>query len=172
MRRQKPLNRVPVSWGRISLGEGDRGFQVRGLGEVAIRCANLPAMVAFYSDVIGLEPIDGNSSDLIRFFKISQGVAGHTAVLALFHVDDVPDGDLTRSKTPPYTGRPSSLHHIALSLPFEEQSAAMDWFEVLELPYRVEEFAWVGWRGIFVSDPEGNTVELVAYDPASGVKAP
>jgi hypothetical protein len=24
--------------------------------------------------------------------------------------------------------------------------------------------AWIGWRGVFVDDPDGNAVELVAYD--------
>ncbi len=40
----------------------------------------------------------------------------------------------------------------------------MSWYEANELPYRVETFGWVGWCGVFTEDPEGNTVELVAYD--------
>ncbi len=64
-----------------------RTFQPRALGEIAIRCADIGAMAAFYEDVIGQ-------------------------------------------------------------------------------PYRVEHFGWVGWRGIFTDDPEGNTVELVAFDPS------
>ena len=65
---------------------------------------------------------------------------------------------------PPETGAQSSLHHIALSLPFEEQQAVMDWYDGLGIDYRVQVFDWIGWRGIFTKDPEGNTVELVAYD--------
>ena len=30
-----------------------RGFEIRALGEVAIRCADLGPMVAFYRDVLG-----------------------------------------------------------------------------------------------------------------------
>ena len=62
------------------------------------------------------------------------------------------------------TGAGSSLHHIALSLPFQEQEAVLRWYDQLGQPYRVEQFSWIGWRGIFTEDPEGNTVELVAYD--------
>jgi len=40
----------------------------------------------------------------------------------------------------------------------------MAWYAANGLPYRVEHFGWVGWRGVFTEDPEGNTVELVAYD--------
>ena len=32
---------------------GDRGFTVRALGEIAIRCRDFDAMIAFYRDVIG-----------------------------------------------------------------------------------------------------------------------
>lgn len=39
----------------------------------------------------------------------------------------------------------------------------MAWYDANGFSYRVEHFGWVGWRGIFTEDPEGNTVELVAY---------
>jgi hypothetical protein len=51
-----------------------------------------------------------------------------------------------------------------LALPRDEQEAAQAWFERHNLACRVEEFRWIGWRGLFVHDPDGNTVELVAYD--------
>ena len=66
----------------------------------------------------------------------------------------------------PETGARSSLHHIALSLPYEEQDAAMRWYDQNGLSFRVEHFDWVGWRGVFTEDPEGNTVELVAHHPS------
>ncbi len=117
-------------------------------------------MASFYSDVIGLDRMEGNASDGIVFFRIAEGFGGHTQVLALF--------DKSISGRPgldaPETGARSSLHHIALSLPYAEQEAVMAWYDKLGLTYRVEHFGWIGWRGIFTEDPEGNTVELVAYD--------
>ena len=41
----------------------------------------------------------------------------------------------------------------------------MAWYEHLGCAYDVEYFDWVGWRGIFTLDPDGNTIELVAKDP-------
>jgi len=38
-------------------------------------------------------------------------------------------------------------------------------YEKLGQKYHVETFEWVGWRGVFTFDPDGNTVELVAKDP-------
>ncbi|MEL6774948.1 MAG: VOC family protein, partial [Pseudomonadota bacterium] len=63
------------------------------------------------------------------------------------------------------TGAGSSLHHLALTIDYAEQEAAMAWYDRLGQPYRVEHFDWIGWRGVFTEDPEGNTVELVAAHP-------
>ena len=144
--------------------ESDRGFRPRALGEFAIRCSDLDEMAKFYRDVIGLKPLRAIDGEGIVFFEIAPGHGGHTAVLALFH-HSVGRAELhATSDRPPVTGAVSSLHHIALSLPFSEQQAVMDWYERLGVEYRVQVFDWIGWRGIFTKDPEGNTVELVAYD--------
>ncbi|WP_037313843.1 VOC family protein [Ruegeria halocynthiae] len=143
----------------------DRGFYPRALGEIAIRCTDMAAMVAFYETVIGLERLSGDHNSAITFFRIAEGFGGHTQVLALFHHTAAPRPGLHPTGAgKPATGAGSSLHHIALSLPFEEQDAVMRWYDKIGQPYRVEQFGWIGWRGIFTEDPEGNTVELVAYD--------
>lgn len=124
-------------------------------------------MAAFYGDVIGLEWMEGNASDGIVFFRIAEGFGGHTQVLALFDKGlSVRPGLHPAGDQAPETGAKSSLHHIALTITYYEQDAAMAWYDSLERPYRVEHFGWVGWRGVFTEDPEGNTVELVAYDPS------
>lgn len=143
----------------------DRGFRPRALGEIAIRCADMAPMVRFYEDVIGLERLAGDQNSAITFFRIAEGFGGHTQVLALFHHTAAPRPGLHPTGADrPVTGGGSSLHHIALSLPFSEQEAVLRWYDRIGQPYRVERFGWIGWRGIFTEDPEGNTVELVAYD--------
>jgi len=141
-----------------------RGFKVRALGEIAIRCSNIQAMMAFYKDVIGLEVLSGDHHEGIVFFKIAQGFDGHTSVLALFRHDMGRPELHPQGTDPPFTGARSSLHHLALSLPFSEQQAVMRWYEKNNIEYQLQEFAWIGWRGIFTKDPEGNTVELVSFD--------
>lgn len=137
--------------------DDERKFRPRALGEIAIRCKNIDAMQAFYRDVIGLTPLQGQHRRDIVFLKVADGYAGHTCVLALFEAGKDQE---------PSVGAASSLHHIALTVSYEEQAAVIAWYEKLKQPYRVEEFGWIGWRGIFTQDPEGNTVELVAYDPS------
>lgn len=145
----------------------DRGFHVRALGEIAIRCADMPAMVTFYEEVLGLARMTGDHNSGVVFFRIAEGFGGHTSVLALFDKGyEARPGLHPTSEAAPVTGGRSSLHHLALSLPFAEQDAAMAWFDARRIPYRVERFGWIGWRGVFVTDPDGNTVELVAADPS------
>jgi catechol 2,3-dioxygenase-like lactoylglutathione lyase family enzyme len=143
----------------------DRGFRVRALGEIAIRCRDKAAMMAFYGDVIGLEHLAGDVDDVVTFFKIAEGFDGHTTVLALFRHDRKSVGAHSVGDQLPATGAGSSLHHVALSLPYGEQRAVMDWYDRIGQNYNIEVFEWVGWRGVFTRDPDGNTVELVASDP-------
>jgi catechol 2,3-dioxygenase-like lactoylglutathione lyase family enzyme len=149
----------------------DRGFTVRALGEIAIRCIDHPAMVAFYRDVIGLRPMRDPQDAPIVFFRIAEGFEGHTAVLALFRHDIAAAGGTRAAAVPPVAGPGSSLHHIALSVDFAAQDAVMAWYDRQGITCRVQNFGWVGWRGVFARDPEGNTVELVAFD-ASLLDAP
>lgn len=139
-------------------------FRPRALGEIAIRCTDIVAMADFYENIIGLERLRGDHNAEIIFFKIADGFAGHTCILALFQrPTGLSESDPEKSAGP-QPGIRSSLHHIALSLPYAEQKAVIDWYESLGQPYEIQRFGWIGWQGIFTTDPEGNTVELVAYD--------
>ena len=106
-------------------------------------------MGGFYRDILRLEPL-GDTNGAIRFFKLGAGFRGHTQVLALFADDTAA------------AAQGSSLHHLALGIAAEDQLAAQSWLEAHGHPTRYEAFSWIGWRGLFTRDPEGNTVELVA----------
>ncbi|WP_424969393.1 VOC family protein [Dinoroseobacter sp. S76] len=142
-------------------------FRPRALGEIAIRCRDFEAMLAFYGEVLGLDRLAagprGGHRNGIAFFRLGESFGGHVAVLALFS-DEV--GGVSMSPDaeagPLQAGQRSSLHHLALSLPWEEQEAAAEWLRAAGCAVRIEHFDWTGWRGLFTSDPDGNTVELVA----------
>lgn len=107
------------------------------------------AMRAFYGGMLGLPVLAERHAGLI-FYDLGAGVAGHRQVLALFSGDRA------------VTGPTCALHHIALGVTPDDQDRAIAWYESRKQPYRIEEFGWIGWRGVFTTDPEGNTVELVA----------
>jgi len=128
---------------------------VRGLGEIALRVNHLDAMQRFYQDVIGL-PLMTRVSNC-AFFKIADGYAGHTQVLALFD----------RSGSPDYRGpeaAASTIDHIAFEIALDDFVAAKQRLEGLGLQVETTEHAWVHWRSLYVTDPEGNRIEFVCYD--------
>lgn len=129
--------------------------KVRGLGEIALRVKNLDAMQKFYEEVIRL-PLMTRVQNC-AFFKIADGYGGHTQVLALFD----------RSGSDGYRGLDaalSTIDHIAFEIPLADFADERKRLESLGLQVETAEHSWVHWRSLYVTDPEGNQVELVCYD--------
>ncbi len=127
----------------------------KGSGEIALSVNNLAVTQRFYEAVIGL-PLMTRMPNC-AFFKIADGYAGHTQVLALFD----------RSGSPEYRGpdrATSSVDHIAFEIRLEGFAAEKHGLEQLGLAVETTEHAWVHWRSLNGTDPEGNRVELVCYD--------
>jgi catechol-2,3-dioxygenase len=129
---------------------------IRSIGEIALQVSDLERMAAFYHEVVGLELLRRFPDNGPVFFRVADGLAGHTQVLALFDRGSRPDIEARR---PP-------LDHIAFSLPLEDFEAERERVSAFGVPVRQEEHAWVQWRSFYVEDPEGNVVEWVAFDPS------
>jgi catechol 2,3-dioxygenase-like lactoylglutathione lyase family enzyme len=128
---------------------------VRGLGEIALRVNNLDAMQKFYEEVIGLLLMKRFPN--AAFFKIADGYGGHTQVLALFDRSESPDYRGTDAAT-------TTIDHIAFEISLADFADERKRLEALGLHVETAEHAWVHWRSLYVTDPEGNQVELVCYD--------
>lgn len=124
---------------------------VRALGEVALRVNDLDKSQAFYTDVVGLEVMRrfGHAA----FFRIAEGYAGHTSVLALF------DRKVLVEQTH------STVDHLAFTIALEDYEAEKQRLEALGLTVTTATHEWVHWRSLYIADPDCNTVELVCYDP-------
>lgn len=133
----------------------ERRTAVRGLGEIALRVNNLDAMQKFYEEVIGL-PLMTRVPNC-AFFKIADGYEGHTQVLALFDRSNSTDYRGTSAAT-------STVDHIAFEIPLSDFENELKRLRALGLHLETAEHSWVHWRSLYVSDPEGNQVELVCYD--------
>ena len=125
---------------------------VKALGEIALRVNDLDQMRRFYTDTFGLREI-GDFGHAV-FFRIAEGYEGHTAVLALF--DRNKEIDATRG----------SVDHIAFTIGLDDYAPEKRRLENLGLTVKTSEHSWVQWRSLYVDDPEGNTVELVCFDPS------
>lgn len=138
---------------------GTRKSAIRGLGEIALRVADLDGMRRFYEGVIGLELL--RRFEHAAFFRLADGFGGHTQVLALFD----------RQAGPGYAGlsaAKTTLDHLAFEVGLADFEAERKRLEAAGLAVTTAEHAWVRWRSLYVTDPEGNTVELVCYDPSVG----
>jgi catechol 2,3-dioxygenase-like lactoylglutathione lyase family enzyme len=124
---------------------------VRGLGEVAFRVNDLDKSQTFYQNVIGLELM--KRFDRSAFFRIADGHAGHTAILALF------------DRNVPVEQARTTIDHIAFTIALEDYEAERQRLEGLGLSVTTATHAWVHWRSLYVQDPDGNQVEFVCYDP-------
>ena len=135
---------------------------IRALGEIAIRCRDRATMRSFYRDIVGLPVLEDFAEGGITFFRIGPGHGGHTTVLALFDAQGIQRAAHPKPTDTVTSGAGSSLHHLALTVDLHRQDALCAFLDDQKIAYHVEEFAWIGWRGVFVRDPEGNTVEFVA----------
>ncbi len=128
---------------------------IRAVGEIALRVKNLEVMAKFYEEVIGLEVM--KRFPAIVFFRIAEGFAGHTQILALFDRSaEVPNLRLNKEST--------TLDHIAFTIALEDYDAEYNRLTSHRISVRKQIFEWVQWRSLFVKDPEGNSVELVCFD--------
>lgn len=60
----------------------------------------------------------------------------------------------------------STLDHVTFRIPLEAYEEEREWLEELGLEVVTAQFRWMRTRALFVRDPEGNAVQLVAHDPS------
>ncbi len=135
--------------------------RIKSLGEIALRVHDLDAMQAFYQNIIGLELMRRFPNS--AFFKIADGHAGHTQILALFD----------RRKEPGYAGlnaAHTTVDHIAFVIALEDFEAERKRLEGLGCQLKFATHERVHWRSLYVRDPEGNNVELVCHDASVSEK--
>lgn len=131
--------------------------KVQALGEIALRVTDLDRAQEFYEKVVGLELMRRFSE--AAFFKIADGFAGHTQVLALFD----------RKSEEEYRGLSvgmTTIDHFAFTISLDDYQTEKERLEALGIVVKVDEHSWVHWRSLYFLDPDGNEVEFVCFDPS------
>ena len=95
------------------------------------------------------------------FFKIAEGYGGHTQNLALFEASNTMFLD---DKAVQLNPQESTLHHIALNISLEDFESEKTRLEGLGLKVDATVHEWLHVRSLYFADPEGNSLEFVAYD--------
>ncbi len=135
-----------------------------GVGEVVVRVVDLQRSIAFYRDVLGFEVLRV-LHDAIAFMRVADGVAGHTQIIGLFSQTWASnrEGKTWSGFNPPT----STLHHFALEIALDDYADTLDYLTRQGLQPNTAVHGWIGWRSIYVSDPDGHTVEFVCSDPSA-----
>jgi catechol 2,3-dioxygenase-like lactoylglutathione lyase family enzyme len=126
--------------------------RVTGLAEVVLHARDLGASVAFYRDLLGLEVISPPERTNPIFLRAGVANADLPAMVVLVGL-------------PPDAGEfvpPRSLHHLALAIPAEEFDATMAALTARGFTVRTGQHPVLPSRTMYVDDPDGNEVELIA----------
>jgi catechol 2,3-dioxygenase-like lactoylglutathione lyase family enzyme len=132
------------------------------IGEIVIRTPNMQKMVAFYRDVIDLEPFKTLGS--MQFFKVSDGFAGQTQAIGLFEPNEVSDVDDTAFEG--HDSRKTPFHHFAFIIDQKDYANEFQRISAMGYHMRTMEHSLTQSRSFYLYDPDGNTVEFVCYDPS------
>ena len=139
---------------------------VRGLGEIGLRVNDLEKMQHFYEEVVGLEFMKRFPKTV--FFRIGDGYRGHAQTLVLFdRSGDQRGPQITRTTPRGVSQERSTLDHLAFEIDLEAYEDEKRRLEDLGFLIETTLFDWTGWRSLYISDPEGNTVEFVCFDPSA-----
>jgi catechol 2,3-dioxygenase len=132
-----------------------------GVGEVVVRVADLDRSITFYRDVLGFELLRVLHG-AIAFMRVADGVQGHTQIIGLFSREwpASREGKTWDGCEP----RLSTLHHFAVEISLKDYESVLTYLTEQDLKPNTSVHAWIGWRSIYVSDPDENTIEFVCYD--------
>lgn len=108
----------------------------------ALNVSDVEESIAFYRDLLGMEPVDELDDDIRQVWIGRDGAAA----LQLRGGHDGPIG-------------PAGVHHVAIDVEnVEETAAQVEADRIRREPAVVES---LGIRTAFVTDPDGYTVELI-----------
>jgi catechol 2,3-dioxygenase-like lactoylglutathione lyase family enzyme len=129
--------------------------EVRGLTEVAIWVHNIEESLHFYRDVLGLavmSPPDFRGAIFLQAGRSQVDVPQQIVLVPL------PEG------APAFPGERTQrpLHHIGVELAPEDFEDESDRLQTLGFDVRFGEHPFLALKGMYVDDPDGNEVELIA----------
>ncbi|RIK47137.1 MAG: hypothetical protein DCC58_00920 [Chloroflexi bacterium] len=125
------------------------GANIRGLAEIVLNVHDLQASLAFYRDLLGLEVL-GSPGPV--FLRVGPGQAGIPQMLVLV---PLPQG------AAPFSA-PRTLHHLALEVAPADFDAVLQALRAHGFNPRGGAHPVVASRTLYIDDPDGNEVEIIA----------
>ncbi len=132
--------------------ETGQGIKITGLAEVVLNVRDITASLAFYRDLLGLPVISPAGMSSPVFLQAGTATAGLPAMLVLVQLPL----DAAAFATP------RTLHHLALAVAAAEFDAAERVLIAAGYAVRTGKHPVIPSRTMYVDDPDGNEVELIA----------
>jgi catechol-2,3-dioxygenase len=131
-------------------------IRIAGLAEVVLNVRDMGRALAFYRDLLGLPVLGPPDRPSPVFLRAGAATADLPALVVLVQLP--PDAA-------PF-GAPRALHHLALAVPAEAFDVARAALLARGFAVRDGRHPVLPSRTLYVDDPDGNEVELIA--PAAG----
>lgn len=131
-------------------------IQIDGLAEVVLNVRDASRAVAFYGDLLGLERMTPEDQPGPIFFRAGQATDRVPSLLVLVPLSSGADD----------FREPRSLHHLALTIPAAAFDDARETLVSAGVDVRDGKHPVLAVRTMYVTDPEGNEVELISPEPA------
>lgn len=131
-------------------------IQIDGLAEVVLNVRDASRAVAFYGDLLGLERMTPADQPGPIFFRAGQATDRIPSLLVLV---PLPPGTLN-------FGEPRTLHHLALTVPAAAFDEARATVTDAGIDVRDGKHPVLAVRTMYVTDPDGNEIELISPQPA------
>lgn len=128
---------------------------IQGLTEIVISVHNIDKSLRFYRDLLGLRvmsPPDFRGAVFLQAGSSGVGIPQQIVLVPL--PEDTPDFPSERSQRP--------LHHIGFEIAPEDFDAESDRLKASGLDVRFGEHPFLSVKGMYLDDPDGNEVELIA----------
>ena len=125
---------------------------VSGLAEVVLNVRDMAAALAFYRDLLGLTVISPPERTNPVFLRAGAANAELPALVVLVQLPD----DLAGFRAP------RSLHHLALAIAAADFDATRVSLEQRGFTIRTGQHPVIPSRTMYIDDPDGNEVELIA----------
>jgi catechol-2,3-dioxygenase len=131
-------------------------IEIDGLAEVVLNVRDLSRSLEFYSTLLGLERISHEGQSGPVFLRAGRATQSVPSLLVLVPL-------------PPGSGAftdPRTLHHLALTVPDAAFEPARTTFLNAGLEVRDGKHPVLAVRTMYVTDPDGNEVELISPERA------
>jgi glyoxylase I family protein len=132
--------------------QANRVATITGLAEVVLNVHNLEAALAFYRDLLGLTVISPPERKNPIFLRAGDANAELPALVVLAQM---------KGEDSPFV-QPRPLNHLALAISAESFDGTMAALLARGFAVRTGQHPVLPSRTMYVDDPDGNEVELIA----------